>query len=85
MKCCDKIILLIDFSQNLLLIKVDPTGPLSNIRKLLLSGDVINTVKEFLTEKWWAAVLIALGFFIIMVRICNSGYRYNLSFIVSSV
>lgn len=54
----------------LLFVKVDPTGPLSNIRKLL-SGDVINTVKEFLTEKWWAAVLIALGVFIVMV--CRPG------------
>lgn len=51
----------------LLCSQVDPTGPLSNIRKLLLSGDIINTVKKFLTEKWWVAVLGAVGLFIIMV------------------
>ncbi|XP_048750317.2 disintegrin and metalloproteinase domain-containing protein 10-like [Ostrea edulis] len=56
--------------------EVDPTGPLSNIRKLL-SGDVINTVKEFLTEKWWAAVLIALGVFIVMgifIKVCSKSH-----------
>lgn len=57
--------------------EVDPTGPLSNIRKLLLSGDVINTVKTFLTEKWWVAVLGALGLFIVMglfIKFCSKSH-----------
>ena len=51
------------------LLQVDPTGPLSNIRKLLLSGDIINKVKQFLTDKWWVAVLAAVGLFVLMVRL----------------
>lgn len=57
--------------------EVDPTGPLSNIRKLLLSGDIINTVKQFLTEKWWVAVLGAVGLFIIMgifIKVCGKSH-----------
>nr|XP_022312257.1 disintegrin and metalloproteinase domain-containing protein 10-like [Crassostrea virginica] len=57
--------------------EVDPTGPLSNIRKLLLSGDIINKVKQFLTDKWWVAVLAAVGLFVLMgifIKVCGKSH-----------
>ena len=47
--------------------QVNPAGPLSNLKKLFLDGEIVNTVKEFLTKHWYVGVAAALGFVIIIV------------------
>ncbi|XP_064595788.1 disintegrin and metalloproteinase domain-containing protein 10-like [Liolophura sinensis] len=54
--------------------EVDPSGPLQNIRKLLFSGETIETLKQWLQAYWYAAVAVVVGFIILMalfIRICS--------------
>ncbi|KAK3096050.1 hypothetical protein FSP39_022532 [Pinctada imbricata] len=57
--------------------EVDPSGPLNNIRKLLLSGEVIETVKTFLTEHWYVGIAAGVGLIIILaviVKVCSKSH-----------
>ena len=47
--------------------QVDPSGPLSNLKKLILSGEAFNTVKDFLTKHWYIGLVAGLGLVIIIV------------------
>ena len=48
-------------------LQVDPAGPLSNLKKLFLDGELVNAVKEFLTTHWYVGLAAGLGFVIIIV------------------
>ena len=47
--------------------QVSPEGPLNNLKKLFLDGELVNTVKEFLTKHWYVGLAAGLGFVIIIV------------------
>ncbi|KAL5021008.1 hypothetical protein ScPMuIL_000163 [Solemya velum] len=54
--------------------EVDPSGPLNNIRKLIIDGDVITTLTDYLREHWYVGLAAALGLVIltvIFVRVCS--------------
>lgn len=47
--------------------EVNPSGPLSDLKNLLLGGGLVNTVKEFLTKHWYVGIAAGVGLIIIMV------------------
>ncbi|XP_069140541.1 disintegrin and metalloproteinase domain-containing protein 10-like [Argopecten irradians] len=47
--------------------QVDPTGPLLALKKLLLDGEIFQTLKSFLTEHWYIG--ICAGVFLVIVLI----------------
>jgi disintegrin and metalloproteinase domain-containing protein 10 len=46
---------------------VDPSGPLATLRKILLSDKSIASLKKFLTDHWYAAVLAVIAVVGLMV------------------
>ena len=51
--------------------QVDPSGPLSTLKNFFLSGELINKVKEFLTEYWYVAIAGGVGLIILLVCIAT--------------
>lgn len=45
---------------------VDAEGPLVRLKNLLLNRDTLKTVAQWVTEHWWAVVLMSVGFIIFM-------------------
>lgn len=52
---------------NLVLLQVDPSGPLATLRKLLLSEESIASLREFLMSHWYTVIFIMAGVFLLMV------------------
>lgn len=50
-------------------VKVDPSGPLATLRKLLLSDESLATVRRWVADHWYAAALIILGAISLLVSI----------------
>jgi disintegrin and metalloproteinase domain-containing protein 10 len=48
-------------------LQVDPSGPLATLRKILLSDKSIASLKKFLTDHWYAAVIAVIAVIGLMV------------------
>ncbi|XP_053388042.1 disintegrin and metalloproteinase domain-containing protein 10-like [Mercenaria mercenaria] len=58
--------------------QVSPEGPLSNLKKLFLSGDAINAVKDFLTKHWYVGLIAGLVFIVsiaLVVKFCSKSHK----------
>ncbi|XP_052083708.1 disintegrin and metalloproteinase domain-containing protein 10-like [Mytilus californianus] len=54
--------------------EVDPSGPLSKLKNFFLNGELIDKVKEFLTEYWYVAIAGGVGLiiiFVLMIKCCS--------------
>ncbi|XP_033757369.1 disintegrin and metalloproteinase domain-containing protein 10-like [Pecten maximus] len=51
--------------------EVDPTGPLLALKKLLLDGEVFQTLKTFLTQHWYIGICAAVVFVIILILVAK--------------
>ncbi|KAG1679187.1 Disintegrin and metalloproteinase domain-containing protein 10 [Nymphon striatum] len=49
--------------------EVDPSGPLATLRKLLLSNESMQTLKEWVIQHWWGVLFLAVGFVIFLVLV----------------
>lgn len=59
--------------------EVDPSGPLATLRKLLLSDESIASFKRWVTEHWYAVLLIVFAIlFVLVVSTKVLGKRPNL-------
>jgi hypothetical protein len=47
--------------------QVDPSGPLATLRKLLLSDESIASFKRWVTDHWYAVVIIVFAALFILV------------------
>ena len=47
--------------------KVDPSGPLANLKKLIFSEEGVETLKEWLNTYWYVVLVVALSFVIFLV------------------
>ncbi|XP_033334392.1 zinc-dependent metalloprotease kuz isoform X1 [Megalopta genalis] len=45
---------------------VDAEGPLARLKNLLLNEDTLRTVAQWVTQFWWAVLLMGIGFIIFM-------------------
>ncbi|WAR29091.1 ADA10-like protein [Mya arenaria] len=57
--------------------EVDPSGPLSSLKKLFLSDEGINQLKEFLTKHWYIGLGAGLGLVIVIllvVKFCSKSH-----------
>ncbi|CAG0921849.1 unnamed protein product [Notodromas monacha] len=45
---------------------VDEEGPLLRIKRLFFGKETLKTIQEWITERWWAVVLIAVGLIVTM-------------------
>lgn len=52
--------------------QVDPSGPLATLRKLLLSDESIASFKRWVTDHWYAVLLIVFAVLFILVSIASS-------------
>jgi len=50
---------------------VDPSGPLATLRKLLLSDESIASFKRWVTDHWYAVLLIVFAVLFILVSTVN--------------
>ena len=55
--------------------QVDAEGPLVRLKNLLFNQETLLTIAQWVTEYWWAVLLMGVGFVILMA----SGIRYALS------
>ncbi|XP_071138176.1 disintegrin and metalloproteinase domain-containing protein 10-like isoform X2 [Mytilus edulis] len=52
---------------------VDAEGPLSRLKNLLFSSETFTNIKDWITEYWWAVILIAIGLILFMglfIKVC---------------
>ena len=49
--------------------QVDPSGPLATLRKILLSEESIESLRNFLVTHWYSVILMAVAVLVLMVRI----------------
>ncbi|XP_021364207.1 disintegrin and metalloproteinase domain-containing protein 10-like [Mizuhopecten yessoensis] len=57
--------------------EVDPTGPLLALKKLLLDGEVFQTLKSFLTQHWYigiAAGVVLIIILILVAKFCSKSH-----------
>lgn len=47
--------------------EVDPSGPLATLRKLLLSEESLASFKRWVTEHWYAVVVIVFSIIFLLV------------------
>jgi len=52
--------------------QVDPSGPLATLRKLLLSDESIASFKRWVTDHWYAVLLIVFAVLCVLVSTSNS-------------
>jgi hypothetical protein len=52
--------------------QVDPSGPLATLRKLLLSDESIASFKRWVTDHWYAVLLIVFAVLSVLVSTSNS-------------
>lgn len=52
--------------------QVDPSGPLATLRKLLLSDESIASFKRWVTDHWYAVLLIVFAVLSLLVSTSNS-------------
>ncbi len=52
--------------------QVDAEGPLVRLKNLLFNQETLLTIAQWVTEYWWAVLLMGVGFVILMA----SGIRY---------
>ncbi|XP_076081631.1 disintegrin and metalloproteinase domain-containing protein 10-like [Mytilus galloprovincialis] len=58
--------------------EVDPSGPLSKLKNFFLNGEIIDKVKEFLTEYWYVAIAGGVGLIILlvmMIKCCSKSTK----------
>ena len=48
--------------------QVDPSGPLATLRKILLSEESIENLRNFLVTHWYSVILMAVAVLVLMVR-----------------
>ena len=48
--------------------QVDPSGPLATLRKILLSEESIESLRNFLVTHWYSVILMAVAVLVLMVR-----------------
>jgi disintegrin and metalloproteinase domain-containing protein 10 len=46
---------------------VDPSGPLSTLRKLILSDESIASLRRWASDHWYGVLFIVLGFVVLLV------------------
>lgn len=56
----------------MLVFQVDPSGPLATLRKLLLSDESIASFKRWVTDHWYAVLLIVFAVLSVLVSTSNS-------------
>jgi len=54
--------------------QVDPSGPLATLRKLLLSDESIASFKRWVTDHWYAVLLIVFAVLFVLVSTSNSRF-----------
>lgn len=52
--------------------QVDPSGPLATLRKLLLSDESIASFKRWVTDHWYAVLLIVFAVLFVLVSTVTS-------------
>lgn len=52
--------------------QVDPSGPLATLRKLLLSDESIASFKRWVTDHWYAVLLIVFAVLFVLVSTASS-------------
>ena len=57
----------IGIHNNVCFLQVDPSGPLATLRKLLLSDESIASFKRWVTDHWYAVLLIVFAVLFILV------------------
>ena len=50
-------------------LQVDPSGPLATLRKILLSEESIESLRNFLVTHWYSVILMAVAVLVLMVRL----------------
>ncbi|XP_076080120.1 disintegrin and metalloproteinase domain-containing protein 10-like [Mytilus galloprovincialis] len=58
--------------------EVDTSGPLSKLKNFFLNGEIIDKVKEFLTEYWYVAIAGGVGLIILlvmMIKCCSKSTK----------
>ena len=51
--------------------EVDPSGPLATLRKLLLSEESLASFKRWVSEHWYAVVIIVVCILFLLVSCCE--------------
>lgn len=51
-----------------ILLQVDPTGPLSNLKHLLFSAEGMRNIKHWFTIYWYIPSVVGTGFFAFLVN-----------------